>query len=305
MAGRVGADSSLALQGTLGSLGGPLRLDMSADLRGFAVPRTNPYLVQQVAWEARSGSLTTSVRCRIDGDALDAKTEILLSRLEVARAGGADEAQSRIGLPLGTIVALMKDRRGDIRVALPVGGRLSDPRFDMSEALWSTLRNVAVKAITAPVSWIGRVQVGANSRIERVDVDPVPFAPGSATLAPEAQEQVGRLAAFLEQVPEVRLALMPVVSPQDRAALEEQARDPADGKIREKKTPELADLGARRLEAVREGIKKAGVDGGRLKVAAVSTAESAEGQVKVDLIEPEDPSSPGRPGFLRRLLGQT
>jgi hypothetical protein len=302
MAGRVGSDSSLALQGTLGSLGGPLRLDMSADLRGFAVPRTNPYLVQQVAWEARSGSLTTSVRCRIDGDALDAKTEILLSRLEVARAGGADEAQSRIGLPLGTIVALMKDRRGDIRVSLPVGGRLSDPRFDMSEALWSTLRNVAVKAITAPVSWIGRVQVGANSKIERVAVDPIPFAPGSATLAPDAQEQVARLAAFLEQVPEVRLALVPVVSSRDLTALEEKAREPRAGLIRWKKVTEPAELATERLEAVREGIKRAGGNGGRLTVAAPSTAESGEGQVKVDLIEPEDP---GRPGFLRRLLGQT
>ena len=201
MAGRVGGDSTLSLRGTMGPLGGPLRLDMNAELRGFAVPRTNPYLVQQVAWEARSGWLTTSVRCRIDGDALDARTDILLSRLEVARAAGHDGAQARVGLPLGMIVALMKDRRGDIRLSLPVGGRLSDPRFDMSEALWSTVRNVAVKAITAPVSWIGRVQVGSDSRIQRVDVDPIAFAPGSATLAPEAREQVARLAAFLEQVP--------------------------------------------------------------------------------------------------------
>ena len=226
MTGRVGADSDLALRGTVGSLGGPLRLDMNAELRGFAVPRTNPYLVQQVAWEARGGRLTTTVSCRIDGDVLDAKTDILLSQLEVARAGGADGAQARIGLPLGMIVALMKDRRGDIRLSLPVGGRLSDPRFDMSEALWSTVRNVAVKAITAPVSWIGRVQVGSDSRIQRVEVDPIPFAPGSATLAAEAQEQVARLAAFLEQVPVVRLSLMPAVSSQDRAALEEKTRPP-------------------------------------------------------------------------------
>ena len=305
MGGRVAADSSLTLRGTVGPLGGPLRLDVSADLRGFAVPRTNPYLVHQVAWQARTGWLTTSVRCRIDGDALDAKTDILVSQLEVARAADHDEAQARIGLPLGMIVALMKDRRGDIRVSLPVGGRLSDPRFDVSEALWSTVRNVAVKAITAPVSWIGRVQVGPNSRIQRVDVDPIPFAPGSATLAPDAQEQVARLAAFLDQVPAVRLALTPVVSSQDRAALEEKAKEPADGKVREKKKiTELADLAARRLEAVRDGIKKSGVDGGRLRVAAVSATESAEGQVKLDLVEPEDPGPPERPGLLRRLLGR-
>jgi hypothetical protein len=292
MAGRVGGDSTLSVRGTMGPLGGPLRLDMNAELHGFAVPRTNPYLVQQVAWEARSGWLTTNVHCRIDGDALDARTDILLRRLEVARAAGHDGAQARVGLPIGMIVALMKDRRGDIRLSLPVGGRLSDPRFDMSEALWSTVRNVAVKAITAPVSWIGRVQVDSDSRIQRVDVDPIAFAPGAAALAPEAREQVARLAAFLEQVPGLRLALTPVVSSQDRAALEEKGLP-------------VADLAARRLEAVREGIKKAGADGERLIAAAPASTDSAEGQVKVDLVEPADSGPPGRPGFLKRLLGET
>jgi len=119
------------------------------------------------------------------------------------------------------------------------------------------------------------------------------------------------LAAFLEQVPVVRLSLMPTVSSQDRAALEEKTRPPADGPAPEKKTSDkasktdLADLAARRLEAVREGIKKAGVDSRRLKVAALSPAESAEGRIEVDLVEPEDPGPPGRPGFFRRLLGRT
>ena len=126
LTGRAGATSILALRGTVGSFGGPLHLDLNGELQGFAVPRTNPYLVEQVAWEARDGWLSTAFRCRIDGDALDARTEIKLNRLEVARADARDEAQARIGLPLGMIVALMKDSHGDIHVTLPVGGRLSD-----------------------------------------------------------------------------------------------------------------------------------------------------------------------------------
>ena len=76
------------------------------------------------------------------------------------------------------IVSLMKDSHGDIRVALPVTGRLSDPRFDFSEAIWSTIRNVVVKAITAPLSWIGRVRYTDDARIDSIDLDPIPFAPG-------------------------------------------------------------------------------------------------------------------------------
>jgi hypothetical protein len=180
--GRVGGTSILALRGTIGSLGGPLRVDVNGDLRGFAIPRTNSYLLQQVAWEAREGWLTTAIRCRIDGDALDARTEIQVSRLQLARAGAGDQAQARIGLPLGMLVALMKDARGDIRVALPVHGRLSDPRFDFSEAIWSTIRNVAVKAITAPVSWIGRVPVQRRfaHRAHRRRPDSLRIRPGRA-----------------------------------------------------------------------------------------------------------------------------
>ena len=294
--GRVGETSILALRGTIGSFGGPLRVDVDGDLRGFAIPRTNSYLVQQVSWEAREGWLTTAIRCHIDGDALDARTEIQVSRLQLARAGAGDGAQARIGLPLGMLVSLMKDARGDIRVAVPVRGRLSDPRFDFSEAIWSTIRNVAVKAIAAPVSWIGRVQFSADSRIERIDVDPIPFASGQATLTPEAREQLARVAAFLEQTPDVRMALTPIVSSRDRAALAEASGSAA---------PDLPALAARRLEAVRDGIKKAGVDAARLKEVAASPAPiEGEGQVKLDLIEPENPGSPARPNLLKRVLGE-
>ncbi len=284
LVGRVGGDARLVVNGRVGSLGGPLRLDLGAELHDFAVPRTNSYLLQQVAWEARSGSLSATVNCHVDGNALDAKTEILIRRLEVARVSGSDEAQARIGLPLGTIVALMKDRHGDIRVSLPVDGRLNDPRFDMRNALWSTLRNVAVKTVTAPLSWIGRVRTGSDSMIQQVDVNPVPFAPGSAVLAPEAHEQVTRLATFLEQVPDVRLALVPVVSAADRAAL--------DG-------TKPATLAAKRVEAVKKGIEKAGADGGRLRAEAATDGDETAGQVRVTLLEPE---APGRPSPIRRLL---
>src|SRR5262249_39738270 len=247
--------------------------------------------------------LTTAFRCKVDGEALDARTEIQLDRLEVARAGGNDQAKARIGLPLGMIVGLMKDRHGDIRIVLPVSGRLSDPRVDLSEAIWSTVRNVAVKTIRAPVSWMGRVHLDSQSRIERIDVDPIPFAPGQATLTPDTKEQVSGVAAFLNQAPAVRMALTPVVSARDRAALGKKTLDTEIERVAraQKLSPEeamaglfkerfpeqplpsseeaiadalasngaahsdVSDLAARRLEAVRDGIKKAGVDAKRLR----------------------------------------
>jgi len=300
--GRVG-DGLLNLRGTVGALSGPFRVELDGELREFAVPRTNPYLLNQVAWEARDGWLTTRLHCRIDGDNLEAKTEILLSRLQVARASGRDEAQARIGLPLGMIVSLMKNRHGDIHLALPVGGRVNDPRFDFTEVIWSTLRSAAIKAITAPVSWIGRVRFSADSRIQRIEVNPILFEPGTARPTPEGQEQVTRLMAFLDQMPDTRLTATAVVSGRDLSAMKQPAVDAAIERVaREakisadaaaarvfqdrfpgKRVPETTDavraallegeppaadaisaLADQRLKAVRAAVKKAGIDSSRL-----------------------------------------
>src|SRR4029450_10475127 len=164
MRGRV-ADGLMRFAGTIGPVTGPLRLDLQGELREFAVPRTNPYLLNVMAWEARNGWLTTNIQCRIDGNDLQAKADVLLSRLQLAPRRAPAGAQARIRLPLGMITSLMKDRHGDIHLALPIGGRVNDPRFDLKELIWSTVRNVALKAVTAPVGLIGRGKTGAESRI--------------------------------------------------------------------------------------------------------------------------------------------
>ena len=338
--GRVAGTSLLALRGTVGSLGGPLKVDLNGDLRGLAVPRANPYLLDAVAWQAYDGWLTTSIRCRIDGDALDARSEIVVSRLGVAKVGGDDEAKARIGLPLGMLVSLMKNSQGEIRLALPVTGRLHDPRFDFSEAIWSTLKNVAVKAVSAPVSWIGRVRYTADNRIDRIEVTPIPFTPGQATLEPDAREQLSRVAAFLTQAPESRMALTPVVTARDRAALRERAspagangrpadarvpqddvarplatgasnaapgsvEDPRAAEAERPPSPDLTELGTKRLEAVRDALKQAGIDTKRLiAIPATLAADGTEPRLKLDLVEPDSTKKGDRPNVVERALGK-
>jgi hypothetical protein len=333
VSGRIGADSLLDLEGTIGPLDGPLRVDLNGAVRGFWLPRTDPYLLRFVGWEARDGFLTTAVRCRIDGDDLDAEADIRLSRLVVAKASG-DEAQKRIGLPLGLIVSLMKDPRGDIHLSLPVGGRLDDPRFDYSEAIWSTLRNATIKAITLPVSWIGRVTFTPDSRIERIEVDPVRFAAGTASLTAEGQAQVSRLGQFLSEAPESRMRLTPAVSPGDLAAIKRRVLEPeieraarsagvsreaAARRLFQQRFPDrtppggsdavmtalmeatsipadaAAELAAQRVEAVRAMARKAGIREDRLPDAPPVTGPDApESQVALAVADPGTSARPSR-----------
>jgi len=315
MTARVGGTADLDLRGTLAVLQGPLRLDLDGEIREFAVPRANSYLVNNVGWKSRDGRLSAKLRAKVDGDALSAKSDIRISRLQLVKAGPDDQAQSRIGLPLGTITSLMKDRGGDIKLSFPVDGRLSDPRFDFRETMWAAIRTVAINAITLPVSWIGRVQFSADSKIQKIQVDPIRFEPGTADLTPEGRARVTRLVAFMDELPDVRMTLRPVVSARDIVAIKQ--RIPATSVAREtrasaegaalpramlERTPVPAsavpDLGDRRLEAVRTAFKQAGIDADRLRETAVDERQSAEAHVELEVLEPEGP----RPSKVREVL---
>ena len=107
-------------------MGGPLEFDLSGELRGFDAARTNPYLVRSLAWQAAQGFVTARLEGRVRDDALDARVDVQLSRLQVLRAAPSEGAGGvGAGLPLNVAVALLRDSRGDIRMSVPVGGRLT------------------------------------------------------------------------------------------------------------------------------------------------------------------------------------
>ena len=317
----IGATGAFSLQGEIAPLGETLWLDLDGELRDFAIPRVNPYTNPLLSWIAREGQLGTKVHFRLDGDKLDAKTEIVVGRLDLVQVSGDDKAKDKIGLPLGLIVALMKDARGEIRVNVPVSGSLNAPEFSLSEAIWTAVKNVIVNVLAAPFRAIGRLFTSGD-KITGFSVDPVRFDPGSTAISEAMDEQIKRLSEFLRNSPFVRLSLSSVVSETDFGALKTQE---VTAKIqafqREQKLTEMAPaaqryfrqrfptikppdsvegvvavlrdveprpeaqaqkLAARRVEVVRERLSSAGADAKRLEAAEKTPPPGATGEGRVE-----------------------
>jgi hypothetical protein len=345
LVGQAGTGSVLTLRGTVGSISGPLQLDLNGELRGLAVRVGNPYILRYAPWRAVDGLLAVRIQGGVQGDALNARVDVKLSRLQVIRAAPAEGTPDASGgLPLNLIVALMRDARGDISLGFPVGGRLGDPRFDFRDAIRDAIRTVSINTIMLPVSWIGRLHVSADSQVERVEVDPIRFQPGSGTLTQDGQAQASRVAAFMQQLGEVRMTLTPVVSERDLAELRRQAaeaavdrraasakvaREAAAAQLFRERFPDRpvasepeallvalaeseaspahgAALAARRLATLRGVLQQAGIAPTRLIDAApVERPTSTEGVIEPNLLEPEAPRRSQLLQLLERLGGTT
>jgi hypothetical protein len=234
----VGGDSTLDISGQLSAIGAPTYVNLSTELDKFALPSANPYVDGAIAWIIRRGDLTAKLDTTIDGEKLDAKNDILIGDLKVARSRPSDEVKKRLGLPLGLIVALIKDGDGNIHVKVPITGTLSDRQFDFSDAIWTAVRNVVVNVLKAPFRAVGGLFTRGD-KIEELKVDPIVFAPGEGALSPEMERQTVRVADFLRRSPYIGLTLTSVTTPEDVAAL--KAREVAAKLDRFQKEKKIGD----------------------------------------------------------------
>jgi len=212
----------LDLRGEMAAIGAPTYVDMVGELEKFALPAANPYMDSLLAWIIRRGDLTAKLEYKIEQDKLDAKNDILVGNLKVAPSRATDEVKKRIGLPLGLIVALIKDGDGNIHVNVPITGTLTDKQFDFSDAIWTAVKNVLINVLKSPFRAIGGLFTSGD-KIDELKVDPVTFAAGSAVLSPEMERQTVRVADFLRRAPYVGLTLTSVTSPEDEEALKASA----------------------------------------------------------------------------------
>ena len=318
--GMFASGTPLTVRGQLGGLTGPRFLDITVDVREFPVPRLNPYLDRLSAWIARQGTLAATLHYKVNGDDLEASNEVALDGLEVEEGGRGAEFSRRIGLPLGTLVSLLKDRHGNIKLNIPVRGSLSAPDFEYSEAMWAAVRNLTIRLVTLPFSLIGKVLFSEDSRIETVQVDPVTFQTARATPTAAGAEQLRKLADFLKESPGIRLRLRPVATVTDVTALRREALDTrlatlgsdeaarrqaaiglytelfprrqpptSDEALYEELTREtptppraLRTLATERVAATRDALVQAGIAAERLEPQESRTAVESEGDPRVE-----------------------
>jgi hypothetical protein len=219
----VGADGKLDIRGDLGAIGAPLYLDLVGEIRDLNLPVVNPYSDQALAWLIRQGNLKYKFNLKIENDQITAMNEVLVEKLRVVKSSRPDDdVKAKLGLPLGLIVALIKDGNGNIVVRVPVSGSLKDPKFDLSETIWSAVKNVLVNVLASPFRLIGRM-FSSEEKLEQPKVDPVTFPAGGTVLAPSMEQHLLRVADFMRQTPYIALTLHPVVVPGDLDAIKAEA----------------------------------------------------------------------------------
>jgi Domain of Unknown Function (DUF748) len=215
----VGDDGGLEIRGDIGEVGAPLYLDLAGEIRDLDLPAVNPYSDKAIAWLIRQGDLKYKFTVKVENDQLTATNQVVVSKLQVAKSKRVDDqVKSRLGLPLGLIIALIKDSDGNIVLNVPISGSLKDPKFDLADAIWSSIKNVLVNVLASPFRLIGGLFTKGD-KIEEPKVNPVTFPAGSMVITPTMEQHLLRVADFMRKTPYVTLTMHPAVASADLEAI--------------------------------------------------------------------------------------
>jgi hypothetical protein len=217
----VGSNSALDLKGEVAPFG-ELYADIFGELRNFGLSTVNPYADSAIGWGIERGKLAVKLHYTVEKNQITAQNEIIVENLHVAQSRKDDEVQKRIGLPLGMIVALITDSDNSIRVNLPITGTLDNWSADVSDAIWTVVKNAIVNIVASPFKAIGRLFTGSGDKIESVAIDPAKFPAGSATVPPEAESHLTKVADFMRKSPAIKLTLVSITTPADAESLRVQ-----------------------------------------------------------------------------------
>ena len=142
----------------------PLREDLFVDLkasfRDMDLSSVSPYSGRYVGYNIQKGKLSFDLKYLIVKGKLESENKVFIDQLTL---GDQVESPKATKLPVGLAIALLKDRKGQINLDIPVTGSLDDPEFSLGRLIVQVIVNLITKAVTAPFALIGSLVGGGRS----------------------------------------------------------------------------------------------------------------------------------------------
>lgn len=248
--GSYGNAAPVDVSAKLNPLAAKTHLDLKGEMRGVDLTTLSTYAGKYAGYAIDKGKLSLYVTYKLADNQLTAENRVFLDQLTFGDKVDSPDATS---LPVKLAVSLLKNRRGEIDINLPISGSIDDPQFSLGGIIVKVIINLFVKAVTSPFALLGSLFGGGE------ELSSVEFDPGYDTLTTAAIKKLENLAKAMNDRPALSLEVTGRVDPDtDREGSKRAALDRAV-----------------RAEKVKDQVKK-GVEGGSVETVTVDAKEYPE-----------------------------
>ncbi|HXX57709.1 MAG TPA: DUF748 domain-containing protein [Thermodesulfovibrionales bacterium] len=231
--GKLENSAPLEITGKINPLKDDLYIDLKMDFKDMDLSPVSPYAGKYIGYTVQKGKLSLSLQYLIVKKKLDSQNKVFLDQFTL---GDKVDSPDATKLPVRLAIALLKNRKGEIDLDLPVTGYIDDPKFSLGKVIIKILLNLLTKAATSPFALLGALFGGSGEELSYLVFDY-----GSFSISEEGVKKLDALEKALYDRPSLKLEIEGHVDPEkDREGLRQHL---FKRKIKAQKLKEMAKKG--------------------------------------------------------------
>ncbi|TVT56780.1 MAG: DUF748 domain-containing protein [Sedimenticola thiotaurini] len=254
--GILGESSTVDFTGTVRPFATKPTFDLKGRIEGLELPTLSAYTIPLMGYKLQSGKANSDIQLTAKAGQLEGGSDLVINQLEVEPLNAEKMAalQTQLSIPLETALGMLKDRNNQIKLTLPINGDMDNINVDPSDAINQAIGRAMKKGAKTylatalfPFGTLLTLVEMAGDAAAKVQLDPIPFDPGSSQIKSDQHPYLEKVAQLLNDRPEIHIRLCGVTVESDRLNLQQQAEQKrakialekqADGK--EKRSEEVA-----------------------------------------------------------------
>ena len=173
------------------------------EMKNIAVIDYNPYSIFHMAYPFKEGKVNYTGTVAVKNHKIKMDNNLFVEKIY---AGNKVKNKTAMHLPIKLVLALLRDKNGNITLVVPVEGDLDNPKFKWWKIVGQVFKNIFTKAVSAPASLIAS-STGGNEE----DFKEIKFVLGQGSLTEKQVGQLYKVVKMLEEKPELFMELKQTV----------------------------------------------------------------------------------------------
>jgi uncharacterized protein involved in outer membrane biogenesis len=237
--GKIDDYAPIEITGKINPMQDDLFADMEFRLQDMELSPLTPYSGKFIGKTIEKGKLSLDLKYRIEKNTLSAEDKVLFDQLTM---GKDMESPDSLNLPVNLVISILKDRKGQIHLDIPVSGKLDDPEFSLKGVILQTIVNIMEKTAASPFTMISGI-AGGGEELQFIE-----FLPGDSEVHDPSRLKLDSIITVLYERPSLKLEMTGYVDDQkDREKLKDRM---LDQKIKTRK----------RMALIQDGLSPAPVE---------------------------------------------
>lgn len=250
----------------------------------FSLHEVSPYIEDALGFQVLSGQLDSTADIVVKDAILDGQTEIFLRGTKFSSKTSVKSESDVIGktaVPLNVALGMLKDKKGNIELKIPLGGDIEDPSFGVHYIIGLVVKKAVMGQAKkhlintfVPYGQVLSVAMAAGSYALKVRFEDLTYAPGQLELNEAQLDFTNQFAALLKDKKSLQVNICPTSVPQELALANDQA-------LSQEQKQELLNIAKKRADTFKQAAIQKGVESSRLLICSPVIDDAKEAKPKL------------------------